>query len=646
MIKTILAALFITVSSAFGQWVEMPSPTSADLKRIHFVNSQTGYMINQFWMLSAIIYKTTNSGLTWDSTSIPDPANDIFFINENTGWLAGGSATVIAPANVWKTTNGGALWFSAELIDSINCNSVYFADALTGFVTANGNNGIPHIFKSTDGGIQWNEITGVLDESNFIHSVFFVNPNTGWFTAKEGTGNDNRNVIFRTTNSGTNWVKSNFPGFFGGHVANLHNIQFLNPNTGYVGGYVNVWYKGGVPFPKFFSTTNGGMNWIDLEIPEIPPYMHYLLCMHFINIDTGWIAGNRGNILRTTNRGLNWELQHTGLPTNVTLYDLNYSEGNLWAAGRYGTLLKTTNGGVSTNVTITGTVKYSDNGMPVTGGYVKAIKHSELGGEVIVIDSVGIQPNGTYTLPNIPPDTIDLMAFDDDEISYSVSFVPTYYPSTIFWEDAQQIYTDSNLTGIDIGVFRVTNDQQTNISVLGGVYFNGDNSVLTGIDNAFLYARFGNIYRSFGITGNSGTYEIKMMPPGQYEIVCSRMGYESKSRFVTIESNNLTDINFYYGDLTPVSGDPELPKEFSLSQNYPNPFNPKTVIQFSLPYRTMAELVIYDMMGREVSKAVNKELTAGKYEIEFDAANLSSGLYFYRLKAGEFTETKKMVILK
>ncbi|HMQ79934.1 MAG TPA: T9SS type A sorting domain-containing protein [Ignavibacteria bacterium] len=646
MIKTVIAALLITVMHISAQWVSTPGPTTADLKRIHFVNSQTGYMINQFWMLSTIIYKTTNSGLTWDSTSIPDPANDIFFINENTGWLAGGSATVIAPANVWKTTNGGALWFSAELIDSINCNSVYFADALTGFVTANGNDGVPHIFKSTDGGIQWNEITGVLDESNFIHAVFFTDPNTGWFTAKEGTGNENRNVIFRTTNSGSSWIKSNFPGFFGAHVANLHNIQFLNPNTGYVGGYVNVWYKGGVPFPKFFSTTNGGMNWIDLEIPEIPPYMHYLLCMHFINIDTGWIAGNRGNVLRTTNSGLNWELQYTGLPTNVTLYDLNYSEGNLWAAGRYGTLIKTTNGGVSVDVSVTGTIRYSDNGLPVTKGYVKAIKHSETGGELEVLDSVRIQPDGTYTLTRVPHDTIDLMAFDDDEISYSPSFVPTYYPSTIFWEDAQQIYTDSNLTDVNINVFRITNDLQTNISVLGGVYFNAAGSILAGIDNAILYARVGNIYRAYDITGNAGSYEIKMMPPGQYEIICSRMGYESKSRFVTVIDNNLTEINFYYGDLTPVAGSEEIPSAFSLSQNYPNPFNPKTKIKFSLPARSLAKLTVFDLLGKEVANLVNGDLNAGYYEYELDASNLSSGLYFYRFSAGNFTQTRKMIVLK
>jgi len=646
MIKTIIAALLIAVTQISAQWVELPTPTTADLKRIHFVNSQTGYMLNQFWMMSATIYKTTNSGITWDSVPIPDPGNDIFFINENTGWLAGGSATVIAPANVWKTTNGGVLWSSAELIDSINCNSVYFADALTGFVTANGNNGVPHIFKSTDGGVLWNEVTGVLDESNYVHSVFFVNPNTGWFTAKEGTGNDNRNVIFRTTNSGSNWIKSNFPEFFGGHKASLHNIQFLNSNTGYVGGYVNVWYKGGVPIPKFFSTTNGGVNWLDLEIPEIPPYMHYLLCMHFINIDTGWIAGNRGNILRTTNRGLNWELQNSGLPTNVTLYDLNYSESTLWSVGRFGKILKTTNGGVTTEISISGTVTYSDNGLPVSRGYVKAIKHSESGGDLEILDSVRIQPNGTYTLSRIPHDTIDLMAFDDDEVLYNASFVPTYYPSTIFWEDAQQIYSDSNLSNMNINVFRITNDQQSNISILGGVYFNASNSVLSSIDDAILYARVGNVYKAYDITGSTGSYEITMMPPGQYEIICSRMGYESKSRFVTVVGSNLTEINFFYGDLTPVGGNHEVPSKYSLSQNYPNPFNPTTKIQFSLPVRVKTELAIFDLLGKEITKLVNSELNAGYYEFELDASNLSSGLYFYRLSAGSFTETKKMVVIK
>jgi sugar lactone lactonase YvrE len=89
-----------------------------------------------------------------------------------------------------------------------------------------------------------------------------------------------------------------------------------------------------------------------------------------------------------------------------------------------------------------------------------------------------------------------------------------------------------------------------------------------------------------------------------------------------------------------------LPEIFSLSQNYPNPFNPATVISFQLPISGSVALKVYDLLGREVATLVNEDKPAGKYEIEFDASQLSSGVYFYQLSSGSFIEIKKMTIIK
>jgi hypothetical protein len=89
-----------------------------------------------------------------------------------------------------------------------------------------------------------------------------------------------------------------------------------------------------------------------------------------------------------------------------------------------------------------------------------------------------------------------------------------------------------------------------------------------------------------------------------------------------------------------------LPKQFSLKQNYPNPFNPKTTIRYEIPERSFIALKIYNLLGREVVTLVSEENDAGYYSIEFDASTLSSGIYFYRLQAGSFVETKKMMLLK
>jgi hypothetical protein len=87
-------------------------------------------------------------------------------------------------------------------------------------------------------------------------------------------------------------------------------------------------------------------------------------------------------------------------------------------------------------------------------------------------------------------------------------------------------------------------------------------------------------------------------------------------------------------------------KEYSLSQNYPNPFNPKTIINFQLPKNNYVTLTIYDILGRKVSILVIEELKAGTYQVDWDASNYTSGVYFYKFIAGEFTETKKMILMK
>jgi len=90
----------------------------------------------------------------------------------------------------------------------------------------------------------------------------------------------------------------------------------------------------------------------------------------------------------------------------------------------------------------------------------------------------------------------------------------------------------------------------------------------------------------------------------------------------------------------------ELPGEFKLEQNYPNPFNPRTVISYQLPVNTLITLKVYDILGREIKTLVNEHQTAGAHSVAFDASTLASGVYFYRIQAGEVVQTKKLVVVK
>ncbi|MCF6270668.1 MAG: exo-alpha-sialidase [Melioribacteraceae bacterium] len=131
----------------------------------------------------------------------------------------------------------------------------------------------------------------------------------------------------------------------------------------------------------------------------------------------------------------------------------------------------------------------------------------------------------------------------------------------------------------------------------------------------------------------------------------------TEARRITNDVIGFYNTNFSYVPVG-VNGNKgsQLPTEYSLSQNYPNPFNPSTTIKYTIPsVQTpllggvgggLVTLKVYDILGREVATLVNKQQKAGNYEVSFDASNLTSGVYFYRLHAGSFVESKKMILLK
>ncbi len=102
------------------------------------------------------------------------------------------------------------------------------------------------------------------------------------------------------------------------------------------------------------------------------------------------------------------------------------------------------------------------------------------------------------------------------------------------------------------------------------------------------------------------------------------------------------------GTVTSVNDDKNdiIPTTYELNQNYPNPFNPTTKIRFSIPQNDFVTLKVYDILGREIATIINEELKAGTYNLDFEATNLSSGIYFYQLKTDNFVEVKKMNLLK
>jgi hypothetical protein len=103
-----------------------------------------------------------------------------------------------------------------------------------------------------------------------------------------------------------------------------------------------------------------------------------------------------------------------------------------------------------------------------------------------------------------------------------------------------------------------------------------------------------------------------------------------------------------YGDTTVVSVKNEIniPNQFDLSQNYPNPFNPSTMIEYSVPSNRHVNLKVFDILGREVATLVNEQKSAGSYQVNFNAENIPSGVYIYKLSSGNYTTSRKMLMIK
>ena len=109
---------------------------------------------------------------------------------------------------------------------------------------------------------------------------------------------------------------------------------------------------------------------------------------------------------------------------------------------------------------------------------------------------------------------------------------------------------------------------------------------------------------------------------------------------------NLLKITYTYIPTTGIKLDRSKNLTYHLSNNYPNPFNPSTKINYSITKQSYVTLKVFDVLGREIETLINKEQPQGNYEVEFDAPTLTSGIYFYRIQAGNFVDTKKMILLR
>lgn len=259
-----------------------------DIRDIYFPSINTGYAVGGMHPVGALVMKTTNNGINWVTLSgittlqplINSWLNSVYFLNENTGYIAGYNGTLM------KTTNGGIIWDQQVIGTTFYLNDIYFTNLNTGYIS--GQNGI--LKKTTNAGSNWFDLqTGVGSD---INSIFFRNDNTGYIAGYNG-------YIGKTTNAGSNWSLQQLS--FAITTVDWTSIYFADDNTGYAVGQQVVEFK----------TTNAGLNWFF----QLPIEVGNLESVYFTSPDTGYATGvdfYGGLILKTSNGGQITGIQKIG----------------------------------------------------------------------------------------------------------------------------------------------------------------------------------------------------------------------------------------------------------------------------------------------------------------------------------------------
>jgi hypothetical protein len=233
----------------------------------------------------------------------------------------------------------------------------------------------------------------------------------------------------------------------------------------------------------------------------------------------------------------------------------------------------------------------------------------------------------------------------------SNNFLPGYYndkgAASVFWQNADSLRIDTNVLNKNISLLRDSSHGGASIS--GSIQVQSE-GVQSDYDGITLFARSvenGALY-SYNFGKEDGVYKVTNIPYGTYEIIGQRIGWEdARSQVITIDSLNIEFDNITI-TFTPTDVYDEftVPNDIILHQNYPNPFNPRTTISFYLPQESFVELKVLNILGQTVAVLLNQDLSAGKYDIKFNAVDMASGIYFYTLHVGKFVKTSKMLLLK
>ena len=400
-----------------------------------------------------------------------------------------------------------------------------------------------------------------------------------------------------------------------GVTTDLTSISAVNDNNVWVCGYSG----------RVLRTTNGGVNWISVNAAPIPGTLN-LHSIHAIDSVTAVVAGSGTSsfLYRTTNAGANWTqvFTETGGFIDVVVFGNNfagYMIGDPVPAGGRWSLWGTTDGGTTWD----SSTFYLPAGSAAEAGWNNGYFFDISAGFYFGTNNTRIYKTLTLTSWITQPTTGQINSYD--------------------------IWFNNALTGFMGGTALL-------YTTTAGTNWGAPPSALPGTANISGIVGFGISWwvvrqgTAVYFSSNGGTSWATQYtaPAGAYRYIAKPRSPIYNSLFAVRTLGGISKATGLTG-ISPVNS--EIPEKFTLKQNYPNPFNPSTTIRFEIPKggnsgTSFVQLKVYDQLGREVKTLINDNMIAGVFEVSFDASNLSSGVYYYKITAGDFTATKKMTLVK
>lgn len=381
-----------------------------------------------------------------------------------------------------------------------------------------------------------------------------------------------------------------------GYANTLHGVVFYgNTSVG-----VAVGEQG-----RILKTDDGGYFWWNVNL-TIGTFFNPV---RFLSQNIIFTGGYLGYMAKSTDAGETWSQVNS--PTTMQINGISFiNENTGFITGYSGLLMKTVNGGLNWSIswlpyTMLDIYMFDANTGIVCGS----------GGNIMKTTNGGANWTPRYSNP---PQSFDLngIAFLNASTGIIVGNSGTILKSTNAgntWRVADTLHLTYN------SLFRVAYPSADRITCVGGA-----GTVLTSTDGGSTWTQ-----------QYSGTTAIL------YGI-----HFRDANNGCAVGEGGVIITTTNGGSVFVNQIGSEVPEKYSLSQNFPNPFNPKTIIKFRIKDTKFVSLKVYDMLGKEISTMVSEKLKAGEYQTEFNGSNLNSGVYFYKLSTDNYTETRKMLLVK